>query len=334
MKSANQTVAGDVRRSVSCTTASPIDGLARAVACLTLFVAAAASGQALYKYQDANGNWIYTDRQPAALQSVEIRELPTGSKPPSVTVDTSVTDGELRFIGHNDYFAHVEVVLVLDDLTGVQLPDAGQVMRWILEPQSEMALLTLPVLAGESEPAAKFRYAVLIGDPRSSHRPERPYRAPFAVAGNFQVTQAYPMAVTHESTGSQYAVDIAMPIGTDIHAARGGVVFEVASTNYRGGVDRERDAPSANLVRILHDDGTHAVYAHLNWNSIRVRPGDKVERGQYIAESGNTGFTTGPHLHFAVLQNVGMRIDSVPVDFEGPNADGVSPRSGMMLTAY
>jgi murein DD-endopeptidase MepM/ murein hydrolase activator NlpD len=77
-----------------------------------------------------------------------------------------------------------------------------------------------------------------------------------------------------------------MPVGTDIHAARGGVVFEVASTNFRGGVDPERDAASANIVRILHDDGTHAVYAHLNWNSIRVKPGDTVERGEYIADSG------------------------------------------------
>ncbi len=142
------------------------------------------------------------------------------------------------------------------------------------------------------------------------------------------------MGVTHNTADSRYAVDISMPIGTDIHAARGGVVIEVASTNFRGGVDPKRDAAAANIVRILHDDGTHAVYAHLNWNSIRVQPGDEVERGQYIADSGNTGFSSGPHLHFAVLKNVGMRIESVAVMFAGPNWSEVQPKAGNTLTAY
>ena len=115
---------------------------------------------------------------------------------------------------------------------------------------------------------------------------------------------------------------------------REGIVFEVASTNFRGGTDRDRDAAAANIVRILHDDGTHAVYAHLNWNSIRVQPGDEVERGQYIADSGNTGFSSGPHLHFAVLRNVGMRIESVPVVFEGANSSRILPVAGKTLTAY
>ena len=90
----------------------------------------------------------------------------------------------------------------------------------------------------------------------------------------------------------------------------------------------------ANVVRILHDDGTYAIYAHLNWNSIRVRPGDRVSRGQYIADSGNTGFSSGPHLHFAVQRNVGMRIESVPVSFAGMQRSSVTPATGMSLTAY
>ena len=77
---------------------------------------------------------------------------------------------------------------------------------------------------------------------------------------------------------------------------------------------------SFDAVMTLHDDGTIAIYAHLNWNSIRVEPGDRVERGEFIAESGNTGFSTGPHLHFAVLKNVGMFLESVPVRFEGANS--------------
>jgi murein DD-endopeptidase MepM/ murein hydrolase activator NlpD len=133
---------------------------------------------------------------------------------------------------------------------------------------------------------------------------------------------------------SRYAIDIAMPIGTDIHAARAGIVFEVASSSFRGGADAERYAESANIIRILHDDGTHALYAHLNRNGIRVRPGDQVERGDYIAESGNTGFSSGPHLHFAVMQNFGQRIESIPIVFEGPSGTAVTPSVGDALSAY
>jgi len=138
---------------------------------------------------------------------------------------------------------------------------------------------------------------------------------------------------THDSLASRHAVDMAAPVGTGVYAARAGTVFEVATQHFRGGTDRERDLPRANLVRILHGDGTMAVYAHLNWDSIRVRPGETVTRGQYIADSGNTGYTTGPHLHFVVQRNAGLRLESLPVRFAGP-AGPVTPKTGMEITAF
>ena len=140
--------------------------------------------------------------------------------------------------------------------------------------------------------------------------------------------------VPYRTRDSMHAVDFAMPVGTDVLAAREGVVFDVASTNFQGGPEQERYAELANLVRILHDDGTYAVYAHLNWNTIRVRPGDRVAAGEYIADSGNTGFSTGPHLHFAVQRNLGMRVESLPVTFRGAGGEGVRPSTGARLAAY
>jgi murein DD-endopeptidase MepM/ murein hydrolase activator NlpD len=157
---------------------------------------------------------------------------------------------------------------------------------------------------------------------------------PFAISTNYRVTQAFPEVITHQAPDSFHAVDIAMPIGTNVFAARAGIVFDVASENYAGGTDREEHGQLANVVQILHDDGTFAIYAHLNWNSIRVRPGQRVARGQYIADSGNTGFSSGPHLHFAVLRNRGLELESVPVRFEGADSDGVVPATGAILTAY
>ncbi|MCB1844014.1 MAG: M23 family metallopeptidase, partial [Halioglobus sp.] len=130
-------------------------------------------------------------------------------------------------------------------------------------------------------------------------------------------------------------VDIAMPVGSNVHAARDGIVVSVASTNYRSSDSLDAvDGAAANMVRILHDDGTFAVYAHLNWNSIRVRPGQRVERGQYIADSGNTGFSSGPHLHFVVIRNAGFRLVSLPLEFETAGGKSLVPAAGITLTAY
>ena len=207
-------------------------------------------------------------------------------------------------------------------------------MRWVVPARSDMELLRLEASDHAGVPSVDYRYIYLPGDPLAEHAPPRAYRAPFVNAKAHRISQSFPMSVTHTTPDSRYAVDISMPVGSDIVAARGGTVVEVASTNYRGGFDTSRDGAEANMVRILHDDGTFGIYAHLNWNSIRVQPGDTVKRGEYIADSGNTGFSTGPHLHFVVVQNKGLRIESVPILFEGQNSAIIKPETGMELTAY
>jgi murein DD-endopeptidase MepM/ murein hydrolase activator NlpD len=194
------------------------------------------------------------------------------------------------------------------------------------------------ISVGAADPSAPvqfdYEYQFLPGDPKAQHRPDRPYRFPFGKASTFPVSQAYPDTITHTDPSSQYAIDFVMPIGTQIYAARGGVVIEIASDFYEAGVDAAKDGPRANVVRILHDDGTMSLYGHLNWNSIRVVPGQRIERGEYIADSGNTGFSTGPHLHFVVQRNRGGAIVSLPIEFEGAGGTGVAVRTGERYTAY
>lgn len=290
--------------------------------------------QAMYKYQDDNGQWIFTDRAPREEQKVEILDLPTGRQAPGVTVTTSLSGRQISFNARNDYVVPVEVVLGLDELRNLELPRPDQSMRWVVGPRSDLRLLQLGAVDDNIAPEAIFRFVWLPGEPEPQYDADHMYRAPFAVANDYPISQAFPTGITHLTPDSYYAVDVAMPIGTDIYAARAGTVFEVASSNFRGGTDPEQNTASANIVRIMHDDGSHAVYAHLNWNSIRVRPGDRVERGQYIADSGNTGFSTGPHLHFVVMVNRGMRLVSVPVLFEGPNLTSIEPVTGNTLVAY
>jgi murein DD-endopeptidase MepM/ murein hydrolase activator NlpD len=197
--------------------------------------------------------------------------------------------------------------------------------------RSRQVLLEVPAGAGSGRIA--FDYGYVIGAPGVVHDPDQLYRAPFAVAQSFNVTQAPPAAITHRDLASRNAIDIAMPVGTAVHAARDGRVINVAHRFFRGGLQPEVSG-EANFVQILHDDGTTAIYAHLQMDTIRVRPGQTVLRGEYIANSGNTGYSGGPHLHFAVARNGGFRSVSVPVKFAGPGGASVVPRTGGMLTAY
>ena len=303
---------------------------------LLLLLLAAASGAAdtMYKYRDSDGNWIYSDRPPPDGATAETVPLEGGTADPVFGIRHVLDGNSIRFVAINEFQAPVEVMLRFDRLAGIEFPAPDDDLRRLVPPQFRGIVLSLDRLPGGGDWETGYVYEYVVGDPAAQHRPTRPYRTPYALAASFPVSQAYPVAATHVTADSAYAVDFAVPVGTDIFAARGGIVFAVQGANYRGGLDTSRQGAKANVVQILHDDGTYAVYAHLNRASIRVKPGDRVERGQYIAESGNTGFSTGPHLHFAVLRNAGMRIESVPVVFEGPNRAPIVPATGKNMTAY
>lgn len=307
----------------------------RLLTCCTLFLlAGGSSAGTMYKYRGDNGEWIFTDRKPAEEHNAETRELELSFIRPTFTVSSESVGANFEFTAHNDFYAPIEVRLEILEIVGVEFPHPDDELRWVIAPRSEQLLLHLEFLQQATAPHVRYRYDYLPGDPAAQHRAENGYQVPFSAAQSFPVTQAYPDTATHRSLDSVRAVDIAMPVGTDIFAARGGVVFDVASQNFRSGLDAARDGPAANIVRILHDDGTFGLYAHLNWNSIRVKPGDRVAAGQYIADSGNTGFSSGPHLHFAVQRNSGLRIESLPIDFRASDGQLRAPLSGAVLTGF
>lgn len=87
---------------------------------------------------------------------------------------------------------------------------------------------------------------------------------------------------------------------------------------------------SGNFVRILHEDGTMGVYLHLMRGSVSVREGQRVSVGTALARSGNTGNSTGPHLHFVVQRNSGNELISIPYEFATPcRACPTSPSAGI-----
>ena len=133
------------------------------------------------------------------------------------------------------------------------------------------------------------------------------------IRDRFRLTQGANGKYSHFTRKGRYAMDIAMPEGTPIVASRGGMV--VKTENHQSG---RGNNPSGNYVRILHDDGTMGVYLHLMRGSVAVREGQRVEAGMQIGRSGNTGNSTGPHLHFVVQRNVGLALESIPFNFAQP----------------
>ena len=304
------------------------------LACVALMACASpAFAQKLFKYRDASGVWVFTDRQPESSQPYETAKLERTLEKPEVKLFRRNTADGVTLYAHSTYFAPIQLGFRITNASNVAAGTPRDGLQ-MLPPRGEATLVEVASADKSSPLTFDYEYQFLPGDPRAVHEPDRPYRLPYALASRFEVSQAYPDAATHADPSSTYAVDFAMPIGTHVLASRGGTVIEVASDFYEAGVNAAVDGPRANVVRILHDDGTMSLYGHLNWNSIRVVPGQRVERGEYLADSGNTGFSTGPHLHFVVQRNRGGAIVSVPVEFAGPGDTAINVRSGERYTAY
>ncbi len=153
------------------------------------------------------------------------------------------------------------------------------------------------------------------GNMNAKHDDSYRYLKPYSKDRNYPIVQGYGGRYSHTGS-SRYALDFAMPQGTPVHAARGGVVIDLAEHHSRGGSDR-RLARYANFVTILHDDNTTGEYYHLQRNGVLVERGQHVQAGQLIGLSGNTGFSSLPHLHFAVYKAKSHGdFESIPIQFQ------------------
>ena len=146
-----------------------------------------------------------------------------------------------------------------------------------------------------------------------------PYQLPFKTGEHLVLQAAYGRFTHLRGSELEQAIDIQMPVGTTVTAARGGTVIAVRSDCSAGGLDLQYMA-DVNYVVIKHSDGTYGEYLHLQKNGALVHVGDTVTTGQAIALSGNTGYTSEPHVHFMVFYNLsGTARRSVPVLFNGAN---------------
>ena len=278
--------------------------------CALLLAAGQASALTIYKYVDQQGTVTYSDKAVPGAQVFVFRDRMVEKLDNLVKLETKKHDAGETLVLRNDLYAPVEVELRLERLVNVAgAPD--EPIRWVLPPRSHIRLTTLAPLEAGKPMSYKPRLRYAMGDPRLQPQLFR-YPLPWR-GGPFRLTQGANGKYSHFTRKGRYAMDIAMPEGTPIVASRGGMV--VKTENHQSG---RGNNPSGNYVRILHDDGTMGVYLHLMRGSVAVREGQRVEAGMQIGRSGNTGNSTGPHLHFVVQRNVGLALESIPFNFAQP----------------
>ncbi|HYX81591.1 MAG TPA: peptidoglycan DD-metalloendopeptidase family protein, partial [Gemmatimonadales bacterium] len=170
-------------------------------------------------------------------------------------------------------------------------------------------------------------------------RAEALYRLPWPEGLSFMFTQVSDGRITsHFTKATRDAVDIAMPEGVPVLAARAGVVAAMAA-HFGGAAGEEALSYEGNFVRVRHADGTAAIYAHLKHEGVVVNLGDSVTEGELLGYSGATGDVSEPHLHFVVVRALtnssGWREESsVPVTFYiGVPPVAFAPRAALRVKA-
>jgi murein DD-endopeptidase MepM/ murein hydrolase activator NlpD len=158
---------------------------------------------------------------------------------------------------------------------------------------ADVESLTKAVKVGEqlAKNALRIRSALAGGAPQASIFNGQEFVKP--TTGVFTSGFGGRWGVTH------YGIDLANKIGTPIYAVTDGTIISSGPASGFG-----------LWVRILHPGGWISVYGHINRSLVHL--GQKVKAGQQIAEMGNRGQSTGPHLHFEIWDPSGKKLNPLP----------------------
>lgn len=177
-----------------------------------------------------------------------------------------------------------------------------------------------------------YKYWISRGSKNAKHDDSYFYSLPFAPGQSFEVVQGFNGSFSHGKENI-YAVDFGLPTGTKVFAAREGKIVDVYDESDLSGSSKEY-AEYGNYIIIEHPDKTIGEYWHLKKNGSLVKIGDTVHAGSPIAISGNTGFSSGPHLHFAVTSPVdGENLKSIKIIFKTKEGIIDFPVEGKKYTA-
>lgn len=153
------------------------------------------------------------------------------------------------------------------------------------------------------------------------------YYLPFDINHPRKCTQGNAGFYSHKGLG-KYSIDFAVPAGTPVLASRAGTIVDTRSDSNRGGPDKSF-SDDTNYILLQHDDYTVARYLHLKKDGVFVKEGQRVNAGDTIGASGNTGWTTGPHLHLECCIFGTKIFGSIPMTFYDGSLRGYIPLTGV-----
>jgi murein DD-endopeptidase MepM/ murein hydrolase activator NlpD len=205
------------------------------------------------------------------------------------------SDNTINFYAANDFIYVHTVKIVFTQATNI-CPSNTQF--FVLEPEAKQQyLFSINPCNANKEWQYKYLFWYTAGDiDLQTYQDDFVYSLPFPVGKEYKLGQGFFGNYSHQGI---YAMDFTMPEGSEVCAMRGGIVYLVKEDSNTGGPDK-KFGKDGNRVAIVHDDGTIGLYLHFKQNGVVVNVGDEVKKGQLIAYSGNTGFSSNPHLHVEI----------------------------------
>ncbi|MGB3181389.1 MAG: M23 family metallopeptidase [Cyclobacteriaceae bacterium] len=232
-------------------------------------------------------------------------------------------DGAYLFYVDNNSYSPYQVEISFTTIENLEV-SVDLPYFFVVEPGETQKFLFKAIPTRQGTMRFKYAFSFLRGDPSASGPDDYVYLFPFEHGQKKRIDQGYFGKFSHASL---YALDFHMKEGEAVYAARAGVVVETREDSNLGGPDPSYE-PHGNKVIVLHEDGTFGEYGHLQQHGVLVEEGDQVSAGQFIARSGNTGFSSGPHLHFMVYRADKLQYATVPVRFMDHTGDAVEARQG------
>lgn len=299
-----------------------------AVICIVGFSISIDSANAkILRYEDESGIVTYTDDEEEAKASgYDYDEYDDLGDPDPDKVVLSYDPVSHMLSISNDFASEITVEVHVSDKNSI---DSDVIFDHPLEisgKTTDFNLGYINVIDGQSITITrKFDIGRIYTGSLNFYYSTNPNELLVPFVGAYKVTQGWQGGFTHRGPKNRYAIDVSMPEGTPIIAVKDGKVIDMKMNSNKGG-NSPSYRPFANFIKIQHDDGTMSIYVHLKGFSEQVSIGDKVKRGQKIALSGNTGYTTGPHLHFALQTNTGQGVRSIKFKL-----NGIEPIAGTLL---